>query len=225
MAKKICVICGKDGYMYFPFCQEHLQQKTKGEIIKCDNCDKWYIKNKGCECQAPTLKEKICQKCGKVSGKYDLCPDCYKKQTNEKSNGKEADYTRKAIIKQIDIDTTDIRKQWEAMQRCNDGHYVRSYSEVLIDNWLYDNGYVYAYEKKVFLKKNPEAILLSDFYIPEGKIYIEFFGLDNEKYKTRKEEKIKLYESNSLNLICLEQDSIKILDDIMPQLLYKFVKE
>ena len=36
--KKNCVICGKEGYSYFPFCYKHLQMKNEGKIIKCEDC-------------------------------------------------------------------------------------------------------------------------------------------------------------------------------------------
>lgn len=246
MAKKECVICGKEGYMYFPFCYEHLQQKNEGLIVKCEDCGEWFFEEDGCSCQDD---ENFCEICGEESGQYNFCRDCFNEgkgktilqckdckewylkkkgcrcnQPQEQTIIKHYEYLNKTA-KETKVESTDIRKQWDAPHRCNDGHYVRSYSEMLIDNWLYDNGFVHAYEKKVFLLKNPEEKLLSDFYIPEGKIYIEFFGLDNVKYKARKEEKIRLYNNNNLNLICLEQEHIKILDDIMMPELYKFINK
>ena len=244
----------------YPLCKDCFVLRDKKEVLKCENCNAWFLAKNGCECNAPQkTDENLCKTCGKPhKGKFDQCYDCYLKankapeaesctptKTDEnlcdtcgKSHkGKykqcydcylkvkkpaEGEYTKKAIVKNLDPEVKDVRKQWEAMNRCNDGHYVRSYSEVLIDNWLYENGQVHAYEKKVFLKKNPNETLLCDFYIPDGKIHIEFFGLDNEQYKTRKAEKIKLYNDNGLNLIVLEQEHIKILDDVMPRKLHEF---
>jgi len=232
MAKKDCVICGKPGYSYFPFCYEHLQAKNAGKIVKCPDCDEWYIKADGCKCKRDAPKtdgENKCKICGKPCGKYQLCFDCYRTQNskieNQPTTKKEVEYTRKAIVKELGIEDTDIRKKWEAMHRCNDGHYVRSYSETLIDNWLYDNHIVHAYEKSVYLKKNPDELIISDFYIPEGKVYIEFWGLNTDKYTSRKDEKITLYQNNDINLINLEEDDIKRLDDVMPRLLYKYIKD
>jgi len=266
MAKKKCAVCGQLGHLFYPFCQKHLNDKKLGLIIKCDNCDNWFVKDKGCECLAPQKAAGKCTQCGKpCNDKYEFCYDCHikpksqaaqqveqapkqkgicskcgkkcrddfdvcysckfgdsanKTEQQENSNS----YTRKAIIKEIGTDSTDIRKQWEAMHRCNDGHYVRSYSEALIDNWLYENDCVHAYEKKVFLKKNPNKTLISDFYIHTGKkgVYIEFFGLDDDKYQARKEEKIALYKNNNINLVVLLPDDIKILDDILPLKLHEF---
>lgn len=110
--------------------------------------------------------------------------------------------------------------------QCENGHYVRSLSEMLIDNCLYNHGYVHAYEKSVFMDSDPEAIVLSDFYLPQGNVYIEFWGLeDNEKYAKRKEEKIKLYDENHYNRIELNKKDIKRLNDILPRLLAKYIKK
>lgn len=119
----------------------------------------------------------------------------------------------------------DFRERWPREHQCEDGHYVRSLSEMLIDNWLYNHDYVHAYEKSVFMESNPEAVVLSDFYLKNKNVYIEYWGLeDNEKYLKRKEEKIKLYDENNYNRIDLSEKDIKRLDDIMPRLLSKFKK-
>lgn len=49
MAKKNCVICGKDGYSYFPFCYEHLQEKNAGKIVKCEDCGTWHYIDTPCK--------------------------------------------------------------------------------------------------------------------------------------------------------------------------------
>ncbi len=119
----------------------------------------------------------------------------------------------------------DFRENWPREHQCEDGHYVRSLSEMLIDNWLYTHNYVHAYEKSVYMATNPEAIVLSDFYLPQGDVYIEFWGLEeNEKYAKRKEEKIRLYDKNNLNRIDLNESHIKRLNDIMPRELGKYIK-
>lgn len=119
----------------------------------------------------------------------------------------------------------DYRNKWPKENLCEDGHYVRSLSEMIIDNWLYNNNIVHAYEKSVFLKSEPEAIILSDFYIPNGNVYIEFWGIGNdEKYIKRKQTKIKLYEENQINRIDLYEKDLKRLDDILPRYLSKYIK-
>ena len=123
------------------------------------------------------------------------------------------------------LNDIDFRMKWPKEHQCEDGHYVRSLSEMLIDDWLYTHNYVHAYEKSVFMETDPDAIVLSDFYLPKFNVYIEFWGLeDNDKYLKRKEEKIKLYDENNINRIDLTEKDIKRLNDVLPRLLAKYKK-
>ncbi len=138
-----------------------------------------------------------------------------KKQNLNKNNSEQND----------NFNDKDFREMWPREHQCEDGHYVRSLSEMLIDNWLYNHGYLHAYEKSVYMDTDPEAIVLSDFYLPQGNVYIEFWGIeDNEKYIKRKEQKIKLYNDNDYNRIDLTEKDIKRMDDIMPRKLGEFIK-
>ncbi|PMC35732.1 glycerol kinase [Bacillus sp. UMB0899] len=112
-----------------------------------------------------------------------------------------------------------FREKFEAKLRTADGHYVRSRAEMLIDNWLYMSEIVHAFERKLPVEED----VYCDFYLPVGKVYIEFWGLENdEKYKDRKQEKIKIYQKYGFNLIELNDDDIKNLDDVLPKKLLKF---
>lgn len=138
-----------------------------------------------------------------------------------------SEFSNKAAIASnaVDSETKDIRKKWEASNLCDDGHYVRSYSEMLIDNWLYYNGYLHAYEKKVFMRTEPDEIVLCDFYLPKGNVYIEFWGKDTEEYNMRRERKMKLYEENNYRVISIESDDIKVLSDILQRKIFDYIKE
>ena len=62
-----------------------------------------------------------------------------------------------------------------------------------------------------------------DFYIPKGKVYIEFWGLeDDEAYIKRKEQKIELYKKYNLNLIEIDNNTINNIDDYLSKELLKF---
>ncbi len=117
------------------------------------------------------------------------------------------------------ISSNDFREKFEAKHRTKDGHYVRSKAEVIIDNTLYDYGLVHAYEKKVPIEEE----LYTDFYLPNGKIYIEYWGLENEpKYAERKKAKLAIYKKYDLKLIELDEKDISNLDDHLPKKLLKF---
>ncbi|MDR2090590.1 MAG: hypothetical protein LBP62_02935 [Clostridiales bacterium] len=207
MAGKVCQICGHPSGMY-PICVNCFKLRDSGEVVQCPDCKIWYKAKDGHKCNPEIKVEKtIIEK-------------------TEKRIYKPEQYTKQVIIKREDFSNDDPRKKWEAAHQCDDGHYVRSYSEVIIDNWLYHNGYVHAYEKSVFLPKNPDENVLSDFYLPNNDIYIEFWGVkNNDYYANRKEYKISLYENNGFNLINLEEDDIKRLNDKMPRLIFNYSKK
>ena len=94
----------------------------------------------------------------------------------------------------------------------SDGHALDSDMEIRIDDILYSNEIFHCCHKRV--TEISERVVISDWFIPiEGinkGIYIEYWGMDNEKYKQNKEEKIKLYLENDLPLIQIEKDEPKL---------------
>jgi len=119
-----------------------------------------------------------------------------------------------SVAKQV-----DFREKFEAKHRATDGHFVRSKAEMLIDNWLYMTEIVHAYERKLPVEEN----VYCDFYIPTGKVYIEYWGYENDsKYLSRKKEKISIYEKYGFNLIELNDEDVQNLDGILPRLLLKY---
>jgi hypothetical protein len=122
-------------------------------------------------------------------------------------------------IKEEPKATIGFREKFEAKHRSADGHYVRSRGEMLIDNWLYMSEIVHAYERKLPIEED----VYCDFYLPVGKVYIEYWGLENDaKYLNRKKEKLRIYEKYGFNLIEIEDNDIQNLDDILPRKLLKF---
>jgi len=112
-----------------------------------------------------------------------------------------------------------FRDKFEAKHRTADGHYVRSKAEMLIDNWLYMSEIVHAYERKLPIEED----VYCDFYLPVGKVYIEYWGLENDdKYLQRKVLKQEIYQKYGFHLIELTDSDIQNLDDILPKKLLKF---
>ncbi|MEM9336419.1 MAG: hypothetical protein AAGA35_01015 [Patescibacteria group bacterium] len=98
----------------------------------------------------------------------------------------------------------------------DDGHFVRSKGELEIDNWLYQHGIAHAYEP--FLKEL--GVKRCDFYIPGGSkvtdgYFIEFWGLTDRRYQKDREEKTALYQEKELQLIGVEPNDLKKLDQIL----------
>jgi hypothetical protein len=113
----------------------------------------------------------------------------------------------------------EYRKRFRTILVTEDGHRVRSRGEVIIDNWLYHQGIVHAYERRVPIEEE----MYCDFYIPIGQCYIEYWGLEEEAYKERKKEKMRLYKRHSKRLISLYDEDINNIDDVMPKKLLKYI--
>ena len=80
----------------------------------------------------------------------------------------------------------DFREKFKAEYRTSGGHYVRSRAELVIANWLFAEGIAYAYEKRVPVEED----IYCDFYIPKGKVYVEFWGYeDDEAYLERAKDR------------------------------------
>ena len=116
-------------------------------------------------------------------------------------------------IQQKDIDndnSDDFRLKYPATIRTPDGHMVRSRAEAMIDDFLYKNEIVHAYERKL----NVDEVVYCDFYLPKQKVYIEYWGLEeNEKYAARKKIKQDIYYKYNFKLIELNDKDIENLDE------------
>lgn len=129
----------------------------------------------------------------------------------------------KPVVQESDLllkpEEVGFREKFPATHRATDGHMVRSRGELLIDNWLYTEQIIHAYERKVPIDED----LYCDFYLPTGKVYIEYWGLeDDPAYVSRKQKKIALYKSNGLNLIEIRNADISNIDDVLPAKLRQF---
>ncbi|RSD32318.1 glycerol kinase [Vibrio pectenicida] len=110
-----------------------------------------------------------------------------------------------------------FRQKFEAKYRTLDGHYVRSKGELKIDNWLYMNGIIHAYDRQLPVEED----ILSNFYLPSGKVYLQYWGSDN--FTDIEKEKIQaIYHNNQFNLIEIESKEIDRLDDTLPAKLKEF---
>jgi predicted nuclease of restriction endonuclease-like RecB superfamily len=115
-------------------------------------------------------------------------------------------------------DLTEFRDKFRPELRATDGHYVRSKAELIIDNWLYFAKIVHAYERKLPIEEE----IYCDFYIPTGKVYIEYWGSEEAKYLARKAKKLEIYKKYNLNLIQLFEKEISNLEDKLPAKLLGF---
>ena len=133
-------------------------------------------------------------------------------------------YKESAQASKISILTRskDHRQQHNADYRCEDGHYVRSKAEREIDNFLYNHRIFHVYEEKYYIPNQPNKYYEVDFYIPEQKLYIEYFGMNTDKYLKNRDEKIKTYRADpNINFEYLTYEDDAILSDKLTEILKK----
>lgn len=111
------------------------------------------------------------------------------------------------------IEASDFNQKYPVGAiKTEDGHYVRSRSEALIDNWLYSEKIAHAYEQRL----PGENEVYCDFYLPDRRVYIEYWGLEGEpKYEKKKESKLRIYREQQLKLIELNESHISNLGDAL----------
>ncbi|MGR5363289.1 glycerol kinase [Vibrio mediterranei] len=114
---------------------------------------------------------------------------------------------------------SSFRQKFAAKHRTLDGHYVQSKGELIIDNWLYMAGVVHAYQRQLPIEQD----VVSDFYLPQGKVYLQYWGSDSDVADDRTVEHTRaLYHEHGLSLIEVFPDDIQNLDELLPKKLKPF---
>jgi len=95
-----------------------------------------------------------------------------------------------------------------------DNHPVRSGGEARIDDWLFRHRIAHIPENRIDFG---ESQGISDFYLPDHKVYIEYWGLaeKDEKYRQRMDEKKRLYKQNNLKLVEIYPRDMQVLSDVL----------
>ena len=100
------------------------------------------------------------------------------------------------------------------------GLMVRSRIEVIISDFLMDNGIVIGYEPLLVLD-NTE--LYPDFYVPSLDIYIEYWGSAEEDYISRRQQKEALYQKHRVDYISLDESDARCIHDRLKQKLSPYM--
>lgn len=212
---KTCQVCGKPSGMY-PICPACFKLRDAGEVVKCEKCGVWHKTAEPCKCsneivsakteipspKTPTIEKtnaRKCLLCDNDAGDNHFCPSCYKKHKDH------------CIIISIKNcrDTEIIEKYAEGIiYVCQDGHQVRSKSEMLIDDFLYNHKIMHCYEYA--FPVDMEKTIYPDFYLPDLDVYIEHFGINNsEKYAKEKKYKLDIYREKGVTIICTNENDMQ----------------
>lgn len=139
---------------------------------------------------------------------------------------------RKELVKPIELSDEDFVREWKESKHTGEntyqkkgnyqtkqGEYVRSKSEIIIADKLYQAGVPYVYEPALYLAGG--ECLFPDFAVLNLRLrkeyYWEHFGImDRPDYASRAIEKIDLYERNGLwpgkNLLLSFETGARVLD-------------
>lgn len=100
------------------------------------------------------------------------------------------------------------------------GELVKSRGELLVANFLHDEGLKYAYERPIRLGRL--AIVRPDFYLRQYDVVIEFWGmLDDENYMRNSRWKVAHYKRFGVKFIELEPEDLPNLKERFYQKLEK----
>ena len=99
--------------------------------------------------------------------------------------------------------------------------------EELIKEFLEETDIKFKREQKIAdLKGDFKPYRTADFYLPEYKVYVEFFGLWNiEKSRKDYQKKREIYEKNKIPCIYIYPDNLGILNFIFKRRLKKVLKK
>lgn len=219
--KLTCPICGQPTRVYMGnarkdlLCGKHADALKAGEIEVNDKglfidkktgkvLNKSYIEPKKEEAEQKGVAK--CIACGRETRPgFLFCGACYKK------------FSKKKLLVEINNcrDITILDDSYEGKFTCTDGHIVKSKSEMIIDNWLFEHGISHAYEKKLPIDADESHDLHPDFCLPgygsdTDDIYIEYWGYNesNIEYTRSKNYKMKIYKQLGVTVICLEEKDI-----------------
>ena len=198
---KTCDVCGAPSGMY-PLCFECNKLKDEGKVVKDEISGKW-VKIE----ETKKSTELTCIICNEPSNGKHFCLKCYKKYANQSVD------IRITNCKEIEI----LDGYGNRQIKCEDGRFVRSKSEKIISDFLFNNKIRTIYEKEVYYypKDGDPIILKPDFYLPDYDIYIEHNGLTYKSYLSTKEKTEAMYKEIGLKVIVTTE---KDVDDISGKL-------
>ena len=135
---------------------------------------------------------------------------------NEKDNLIE---TLNKKINELSVSKTSSGSRYKNRSiSCEDGHIVKSNGEFRIDQFLYKNDIVHAYEKIITLKDGSQ--IKPDFYIPEIDVYIEYHGVKGSAwYNKMNKYKDNIFKLEQMTVLVISYKQEEQIEKILPKLL------
>ena len=101
------------------------------------------------------------------------------------------------------------------------GEVVKSAGEAIIANFLYKHGIDYLYEAVYSEIMEDRSVYRPDFTLDLAgeKVYLEYFGMDDEKYNRVKDMKIQLHSKYNNKFIYIEKMSLEKIEEYLDRYL------
>lgn len=133
-------------------------------------------------------------------------------------------YVKEKLLEAERFGFSNKIEDWKAKQLLKDenirsikGDVVKSAGEEMIANFLFTNGLDYSYEEVYDELMENRSIYRPDFTVDYGgeKIYIEYFGLEDENYLFIKERKEEYHRSHHNKFIELERVPLAEIETVL----------
>lgn len=204
-----CLKCGKKCEEHYRYCKDCYSDYYIGD---CDVCSSPIY----CDGKDSYVRDRN-------KGIYHL--DCFIKLKNYVLKNDNDDEKININKKKFIIEPKLVREKRVPTYRAEDGHLLRSISEITIDNYLFNHNIRHIVEK-VLIDPSTSQELTCDFYLPDYDVYIEYWGMeDKEDYRQTKEWKLPIYNNLKVNLESISFDDLSHrLDYVFDNIILKYKK-
>jgi hypothetical protein len=143
------------------------------------------------------------------------CQRCHAAVTQEEHRQAQASFQRTYCSRCFDevfLERRHFETQVELQKtvEARDGTLVQSAGERRIAEWLSGHGIRYRYDAK--FRIIGEFQIRPDFYLPEGDVYIEYWGMDTPQYRMSMLKKQTLYQQEGKRLVSVYPADLPHLD-------------
>lgn len=140
-------------------------------------------------------------------------------ENKDKQNEKTEQIIENDDLTGVSEEVADYRRMYPATIRCEDGHYVRSNNEKVIDDRLYRKRVFHEYETR-YKALNGQPYY-PDFYLPDADVFIEYFGVSESKEKNEKKKQLFIQDKKH-KFEFITQEKAGILDDTIDDIIEKY---
>lgn len=162
----------------------------------------------------------------RVASENAFCTRCHRRISPEEAKKGYVKYGKPYCYHCFDeriLEDVNFERDVDAAKnlRTTDLVAVQSQGEKRIGDFLNAAGLRYVYDERYRIAA--DAVVRPDFYLPEFDLYIEYWGMDTDDYRTRRREKHILYQRAGKKLISLTPDDLPRMEEILREKLSRYI--